>query len=328
MWLAFAAISRIASADLASDVEKTRGLRFKHPVEIVTQDIAAGSATLDAWGVAHGGESVDAYYDGSAVIARPDAPELAIAAALDRALIEQRFPHAGSGDAEHAYEALETADAEILAIDLSLVRAGKPPIWQDADAFGELVGAADDPAFTRIAAARRTSWRAVDRVWSHLPSSTAELLHPRAHVTPIEFTAEPSPACALIDSTEFGELGARELLEAHGASRMSAREATAGWRGDLSITCGYGLGTAAIWRSEWASDGDAAAMRDALEAVVGDLVIGFVVERSDEVTRWVGTDGTTAIVERRGTGVIAAFGLPTDLDPWALTTRTGSARGR
>jgi len=157
MWLAFAAISRVASADLAGDVEKTRGLRFKHPVEIVAQDNAVGSATIDAWGVAHGGDPVDAYYDGSAVIARPDAPELAIAAALDRALIEQRFPHAGSNDARRAYEQLETADAEVLAIDLSLVRAGKPPIWTDADAVGELVGAADNPAFTRIATARRTS---------------------------------------------------------------------------------------------------------------------------------------------------------------------------
>jgi hypothetical protein len=328
MWLAFAAISRAASADLAGDVEHVRGLRLKHPVEMVTQDIAAGSATIDAWGVVHGGEAVDAYYDGSAVIARPDAPELAIAAALDRALIEQRFPHAGSDDARRAYEQLETADAEVLAIDLSLVRAGKPTIWSDADAVGELIGAADDPAFTRIAAARRTSWRAVDRVWAHPPSSTAELLHPSAHVAPIGFTAEPSPACALIDATEFGELGARAVLQAHGASRMSAREATAGWRGDLAIACGYGTGTAAIWRSEWASDADAERMRDALELALGDLVVGFVVERSDDVTRWLATDGTTAIVERRGTGVTAAFEVPDDLDPWSLTKRTGSARGR
>jgi hypothetical protein len=328
MWLAFAAISRVASADLAGDVEKTRGLRFKHPVEIVAQDNAVGSATIDAWGVAHGGDPVDAYYDGSAVIARPDAPELAIAAALDRALIEQRFPHAGSNDARRAYEQLETADAEVLAIDLSLVRAGKPPIWTDADAVGELVGAADNPAFTRIATARRTSWRAVDRVWAHPPSSTAELLHPGVHVTPIEFTAEPSPACALIEATAVGELGMREVLAAHGASRTSAREATQGWRGDLAITCGYGTGTAAIWRSEWASDGDAARMRDALELAIGDLVLGFIVERSDDVTRWLAADGTTAIVERRGGDVTAAIELPNDLDPWSLTKRTGSARGR
>ncbi len=328
MWLAFAAISRVASADLAGDVERVRGLRFKHPVEIVTQDIAAGSATLDVWGVARGGEIVDAYYDGSAVIARPDAPELAIAAALDRALVEQRFPNAGSNDARRAYEQLETADAEVLAIDLSLVRAAKPPIWTDADVVGELVGAADDPAFSRIAAARRTSWRAVDRVWAHPPRSTAELLHPGMYVTPVEFTAEPSAACALIEASELGELGARELLAAHGASRTSAREATQGWRGDLAITCGYGTGTAAIWRSEWASDADAERMRDALELAIGDLVIGFVVERSDDVTRWLATDGTTAIIERRGTGVIAAIGLPSDLDAWTLAKRTGSARGR
>jgi hypothetical protein len=328
MWLALAAISRVASADLASDVEHVRGLRFKHPVEVVTQDIAAGSATIDAWGVAHGNEPVDAYYDGSAVIARPDAPELAIAAALDRALIEQRFPRAGSTDARRAYEQLETADAEVLAIDLSLVRAGKPPIWTDADTVGELVGAVDDPAFARIVAARRTSWRAVDRVWTHLPSSTADLLHPKLHVTPVEFTAESSPACALIDATELGELGARELLAAHGASRMLAREATQGWRGDVAITCGYGTGTAAVWRSEWASDADAERMRDALELAIGDLVLGFVVERSDDVTRWLATDGTTAIAVRHGTSVIAAIGLPNDLDPWSLTKRTGSARGR
>jgi hypothetical protein len=332
MWLALAAISRVASADLAGDVEHVRGLRFKHPVAIVTQDIAAGSATLDAWGVAHGGEIVDAYYDGSAVIARPDAPELAIAAALDRALVEQRFPRTGSGDARAAYEQLETADAEVLAIDLSLARAARPPIWTDADVVGELVGAADDPAFSRIAAARRTSWRAVDRMWAHPPSSTAELLHPSTHVTPVEFTAEPSTACALIEASEFGELGARELLAAHGASRTSAREATAGWRGDLAITCGYGTGTAAIWRSEWASEADAGRMRDAVELAMRDLVVGFVVERSDDVTRWRAADGTVAFVERRGTGVIAAIELPDDrdVDAWSLLAikRTGSARGR
>ncbi|HEX4455415.1 MAG TPA: hypothetical protein VH143_31365, partial [Kofleriaceae bacterium] len=277
-------------------------------------------------------EIVDAYYDGSAVIARPDAPELAIAAALDRALVEQRFPRAGSDDARRAYEALESADAEALAIDLSLVRAAKPPIWSDADVVGELVGAADDPAFSRLAAARRTSWRAVDRIWAHPPSSTAELLHPGMHVTPVEFTAEPNAACALIDSTEFGELGARELLATHGASRTSAREATAGWRGDLAITCGYGIGTAAIWRSEWASDADAERMRDALELAMADLVTGFIVERSDDVTRWLATDGTLAVVERRGTGVIAAIGVPNDrdIDAWSLfaVKRTGSARAR
>jgi hypothetical protein len=328
MWLALAAISRVASADLAGDVEHVRGLRFKHPVEVVTQDIAAGSAVIDAWGVAHGGEPVDAAYDGSAVIARPDAPELAIAAALDRALIEQRFPRVGSDDARRAYEQLESADAEVLAIDLALVRAGKPPIWTDGDVVGELVGDADDPAFTRIATARRTSWRAVDRTWSHLPSSTAELLHAGTRIAPIEFTAEPSQACALIDSTEFGELGVRALLRAHGASRVRARDATTGWRGDLAITCGYGTGTAAISRSEWASEPDAARMRDALELAISDLMIGFVVERSDAVTRWLAADGTMALVERRGTGVIAAFEMPNDLDPWSLTTRTGSARGR
>jgi hypothetical protein len=329
VWLVVAAISRVASADLADDVQKARGLRFRHPVAIVTQPSAAGSASVDVWGVARGGADVDAYYDGSAVIARPDAPELAIAGALDRALIEQRFPRTGSGDAARAYDLLETADAEVLAVDLAVSRAGKPSPWSDAEVVAELIGSADDPALAHIVQLRSKSWRAVDRLWAQPPTSTTAVLRPGSRIKPIELAAEAPADWTAIDSSTFGELGARELLAAHGASRTEAREATAGWLGDRAIACTRGTRTLAIWRSEWSSEADAERAREAIDRAIGDLVAGLPTGAG----HWLALDGSTALVERRDTSVIAAIGLPLDrdVDPWSLVApirRTNSSRAR
>jgi len=264
-------------------------------------------------------------FDGTEVIAKAGASESAIAAALDRALVEQHFELATTDpDARRARELLETGDAEALAIDLALVRAGKPALWDDSELVSELVEG--NLALASVAPLRRRGWRAVDVALRKPPVATAELLHPGTHIVPLAITGEAPADWTLADSDVWGELGVRAFLVGHGVPEIVAAEAAAGWVGDRALTLTRGSRSVGVWRSEWSSEADAERARAAIERALGDAVLGVQID----ATRWIALDGSVAFVERRGTGVVAAIGVPIyeTLDAWELLKRTDTARAR
>ncbi len=334
MWLALAAIgaaSSAAYADLANDVAHARGLAFKRavPIEMLDADAFAArvavAASSSPWRVEQAAPSLDAVFDGTEVIAKLDASESSIAAALDRALIEQHFELATSDpDARRARDLLETGDAEALAIDLALARAGKPTPWDDPELVAQLVEG--NVALAYVARLRRRGWREVDAAFRKPPVATAELLHPGTRIVPVAIAGEAPADWTLADTDVWGELGVRSFLVAHGVAEVVAAEVAAGWLGDRAITCTRGSRSFGLWRSEWSSEADAERARAAIERALGDAVLGVQID----ATRWIGLDGSVAFVERRGTGVVAAIGVPLyeTLDAWELLKRTDTARAR
>ena len=64
----------------------------------------------------------------------------------------------------------------------------------------------------------------------------------------------------------------------------------------------------------------------AIERALDDAVLGVEIDRAaGGVTRWLALDGSVAFVERRGTGVVAAIGVPlylaSELDAWSAFDR-------
>lgn len=311
VWLALAAFASAAHADdLVTEVAHHRQLPIKHPIAIEKLDADAFAQrthavpAADPWGVAGAAPQLDAVFDGSAVVATQDASELAIAAAIDRALVEQSFGAAPlEPEARRARELVETGDAEALAIELALARAGKPPPWDDDELVAQLV--ADRPELAYIAARRRRGWRAVDAALKKPPTTTAEILHgTRVASVAVELAARDGWTVASTDA--WGELGTRAFLTAHGLEPVAAAEATAGWRGDRVIACTRGARTMGLVRSEWASEADAERARAAIAVALGQAVVGVAIDD----THWLALDGSIASVERSGTTITAAIGVP------------------
>jgi hypothetical protein len=315
VWLALAAITGTARADLVDEVARQRQLPIKHPIAIEKLDADAfalrthAAPAADPWGLGSAAP-LDAVFDGSEVIARQDAPELAIAGAIDRALVEQSFgPPPLPPEAHRARELLETGDANALAIELALARAGKPPPWDDEELVAQLV--ADRPALAYIAAKRRRGWRAVDAMLRKPPATASEILHPGTHVAPVAVELTAPDGCTLDTTDVWGELGTRAFLTAHGLEPTAAAEAAEGWRGDRVIACTHGTRTLGLWRSEWATEADAERMQGAIALALGNAVLGVAIGEM----RWLAIDGSLAWVERHGTTVDAAIGVPIYLAP-------------
>ncbi|HEY3803798.1 MAG TPA: hypothetical protein VGL61_14385 [Kofleriaceae bacterium] len=338
LWLAVAAIASVAStvhADLADDVARARALAWKHAVPVETLDADAFAARArgsdappDVWGVARDPGELDAIFDGTEVIAKAGAPESAIAAALDRALIEQHAAPVATSDPEarRVRELLETGDAEALAIDLALARAGKPPPWDDAQVVAQL--ATGNVALAYVARLRKRGWRAVDAALRKPPATTADLLGQR--IAPVAIAGDAPAGWTLASSDEWGELGTRAFFTAHGLADVVADEAAAGWLGDRVLTCTRGVRAIGLWRSEWATEDDAERARAAIGRAFDAMIFGGELDP----THWLAIDGSVAFVERRGTSVLAMVGVPAyeaddvAAEAWAGFTRTSSARAR
>ena len=310
MWLLVLA-ARVAHADLVTDVAHQRQLPIKHPIAIEKLDADAfalrthAAPVADPWGVAGSAPQLEAVFDGSEVVATQDASELAIAAAIDRALLEQSFGvDPIEPEAHRARELLEAGDAEALAIELALARAGKPAPWDDEELVAQLV--VDRPELATIAVRRRHGWRSVDALLKKPPATTAEILHPGTRVAPVAVDLRAPDGWTVASTDVWGELGTRAFLTAHGLEPVAAAEASEGWRGDRVIACTHEARTMGLWRSEWASEADAERAQAAIAVAIGQAVVGIALDD----THWLSLDGSIASVERTGTTITAAIGVP------------------
>lgn len=276
--------------------------------------------------------------------------ELVLAHELDHGLQDQAFdlrkfedlPDT-EGDAEMARHALVEGDGIVLMLEVMLARQHRPPPWSNPEAARTIEQAMSAPTddaldhaplvvreslmfpyragFAFVAALRRRHpWSAIDAAFRRPPRSTEQILHVDKYLAdekPVPVTgAVPAslPGYAIVHSTVWGELEMQLFLRAHGVADEVAGEAAAGWGGDRVLLLArpgdadprHAIGLA---RFEWDSEADAIEAEQAATRALDDALVGASVTDGGR-TRWLATDGTQAWVERRGSSLVMAIGVP------------------
>jgi hypothetical protein len=179
--------------------------------------------------------------------------------------------------------------------------------------------------FRFVAALRhRQTWPAVDAAFRRPPKSTAQIMHPERYLdgdAPATVTLDPPPALKAWNvgaTMVWGEHGFDVFLRAHGVDAGVAADAAAGWSGDRVVVLldpedASAQRACAIARMEWESEADAIEAEEAAARAVDDLVVGATVEHVTGRSRWLGLDGTVAVVERKGPSLLVIVGAPAGL---------------
>lgn len=251
------------------------------------------------------------------------------------------------GDAALARQALVEGDGVALMIELALSGKKLPIPWSDPSVARELERAMSLPSddeldraplavreallfpyragFSFVAALRRDQpWSAVNAAFKRPPRSTEQILHPDKYAAdekPVAVTIQIPPSLAdykVAHSTVWGELGFSLFARAQSLDEQMASLAAEGWHGDRVVTLtkaddprpSRAVGLA---RFEWDSEPDAIEAHDAAVRALDTAIIGGTAEHTDTRTRWLAVDGTASLVERRGTSIVIAHGVPARL---------------
>ena len=89
-------------------------------------------------------------------------------------------------------------------------------------------------------------------------------------------------------------------------SAATAKLAAAGWGGDRVVAT-QKFGAAKL---VWDSEVDAIEAFEAAQRALDDTTLGAVAMKTDVVTRWLAMDGTVTFIERDGTHLTMAIGVP------------------
>ena len=298
--------------------------------------------------------------------------EMVLAHELDHALQDQTYDLAkfedvpeGEGDAALARQALVEGDGVALMIELALARKRLPPPWRDPAIARELSMAMALPSgdrldaaplavrelllfpyragFAFVAALRRTQpWSAIDAAFERPPRSTEQILHPeryRHDERPIAVQVHVPAALAdyrVTHATVWGELGFSLFVRSHGLDERAGAQAADGWGGDRVVTLARADGkpehSIGLARFEWDNEPDAIEAHRAAVRAIDDAVLGATLDHGDTRTRWLALDGTASLVERRGTSVVIAHGVPVRLlaaveaELWSSTSASTRSR--
>lgn len=256
------------------------------------------------------------------------------------------------GDASIARHAVVEGDGVALMIEVLLARNGAPAPWgnpliatlitnemvvpNNGDTLARAPLVVQEQmifpyraGFAFVAALRKDHpWASVDAAFARPPRSTEQILHPERYVRdepPVKVAAPIPPTLARagyaqIHATVWGELGFATFLRTHGVADPAAAEAADGWGGDRAIVLARrGVDdprrSIGIVRSVWDTEAEAIEAAGALAHALDDLAIGATVHHDDARTTWLALDGTVTWIERRGTAIAIATGVPA----WAAT---------
>jgi hypothetical protein len=112
-----------------------------------------------------------------------------------------------------------------------------------------------------------------------------------------------------------GEHGFALFLRSYGIDAEVAAQAAAGWGGDRVVVLAREgetrpERTVGLARFEWDSEADAMEAHQAAVRAIDGTMIGATAEHDELHTKWLGLDGRVTYVERRGTSVVIAIGVP------------------
>jgi hypothetical protein len=248
------------------------------------------------------------------------------------------------GDAAIARHALIEGDGVALMIEVMLDHEGLPAPWGHIELTRQLEAQLGAPAGDSLDQAplvvresllfpyraglgfvaglrRRQPWSAVDAAFRRPPRSTEQILHLDKYLAdekPIPVDATPPSSLAdytIVHNTVWGELGFQLFLRSHGVAEPVANEAAAGWGGDRVIALAKAgdkdpTHAIALARFEWDSEPDAIEAEAAATRALDDLVLGATCDHDELHTRWLALDGKVTWVERRGSSLVLAVGVP------------------
>ncbi len=296
----------------------------------------------------------------------PGWTDLVLAHELGHALQDQTFDlekllaSARDDDALLARRALVEGDAIALTVELALARQKQSPPWADPQLAASLARAlipargdalANAPIAVRervlfpyraglafVAALRREStWSAVDVAFKRPPRSTEHILHVEKYIADekplaVALTMPTLPASYVeVKRTVWGELGFLLFLRAHGVPDEMAEQAAEGWGGDSvlvvapsnALRASRSIGVA---RLELDTEADAREAHAAAVRAIDSGLSGATAEHSDDRTRWLALDGTMSSVERQGSTLTIAVGIPAPLGRQALDELASGVR--
>ncbi|HEY6064717.1 MAG TPA: hypothetical protein VIY96_01085 [Thermoanaerobaculia bacterium] len=198
-------------------------------------------------------------------------------------------------DLPGADQAVEDALAPLLsagALEQANAPKNLPPFFVEQLFFPYVEGT----AYVRRAV-ERGGWKAVDRLWTDPPLSTAEILHGDRHVAPATdlLPSDPSrlapPRARFLYSDTIGEWAIRFLLK-RTLPEEEASAAAKGWQGDRLAFFVTGDDYSYLWRIRFESAAAAERFTSALERV----------ERAR-------APSSAGKVSRRGTDVMVSLGF-------------------
>jgi hypothetical protein len=159
-------------------------------------------------------------------------------------------------DVPGADEAVEEALAPLLsagALEQANAPKNLPPFFVEQLFFPYVEGT----AYVRRAV-ERGGWKAVDRLWSDPPRSTAEILHGEARAAPVadllpsDVSRLAPPRARLLYTDTIGEWAIRFLLK-RSLSEKEASAAAQGWQGDRLAFFAAGEDYSYVWRVRYES---------------------------------------------------------------------------
>ena len=174
-------------------------------------------------------------------------------------------------------------------------------------------------AFLQKAWAQNPSWESINKMYSDLPSSTEQLLHPEKYFVTRD---EPKPASAedlaaklgsdwkIVYKNVLGEFSLNLLLNLH-LSEERAKRSAAGWGGDQILLLENGAGKdAVVVNTVWDTDGEAEEFFQAMQAWLQQKYPN--VPKFDETATGFSLlqDKEIHILRHEGTNVRFVIGLP------------------
>ncbi len=162
-------------------------------------------------------------------------------------------------------------------------------------------------------------WSRIDRVYTDLPTSTEQILHPQKY-----FAKRDQPTSVNLAGIEkqvkgwqkihqdvLGEFMTRQLLHAL-ADRQQENQAAAGWDGDSFVVFKQADELAWIQLSVWDSENDAQEYLTALAQTMPSRLAGFTAQThiSKSCLRWKNDQGQAVLFERRAARVLLVENLP------------------
>jgi len=162
-------------------------------------------------------------------------------------------------------------------------------------------------------------WSRIDRVYTDLPTSTEQILHPKKY---FDQRDQPTPVSLpgieklvsgwqKVHQDVLGEFMTRQLLQGLGDGQQ-VHQAAAGWDGDCTVVFRRGDALAWIQLSVWDSVPDAIEYANALAKTVPLRLAGFDLQASspDSPRRWKNQQGQAIMLERQASRVLLIENLP------------------
>ncbi|MCL5773102.1 MAG: hypothetical protein M1536_01790 [Firmicutes bacterium] len=169
-----------------------------------------------------------------------------------------------------------------------------------------------------ITVKRAGGWKAVNLLYSDVPDSTEQILHPEKYLYERDFPVQVSfkqiprriDNYVMIDDNVVGEFAADVFVSQY-LSPADGKAAAGGWGGDRYRTYSSGTGSFIIWFTNWDTRGDAGKFMKYLGKVMSRKYPGRAARKFNGSSLLLWEKGTVSgCIEKKGKDVIVIIDAP------------------